>query len=69
MNPTLRKLESMAIRIPARESAQFFYGDNVEGYFEGFTHSTARGSGYWLDGQPLFRDIAVHDGTRRRHPR
>lgn len=64
MNPTLRKLESMAIRIPARESAQFFYGDNVEGYFEGFTHSTARGSGYWLDGQPLFRDIAVHDGTR-----
>jgi glycogen debranching enzyme len=65
MDPTQRKLDSLAIRIPAGESAQFFYGDNVEGYCEGFTHSTAKGSGYWLDGQPLFRDMAARLGDRR----
>lgn len=55
-------LESLALRIPAGESAQFFYGDNVEGYYEGFTHSTAQGSGYWLDGHPLFRDLITLAG-------
>ncbi len=58
-------LESLALRIPAGESAQFFYGDNIEGYYEGFTHSTAQGSGYWLDGRPLFRDLATLAGDRR----
>ena len=61
----LKKLAPLAIRVPAGESAQFFYGDNIEGYFEGFTHSTATGSGYWLDGQPLFRDLTARLGARR----
>ena len=61
----LKKLEHLAIRIPAGESAQYFYGDNLEGYFEGYTHSTAKGSGYWLDDQPLFRDLTARLGPRR----
>ncbi len=62
---TLRtNLESLALHFPPKKSAQFFYGDNVEGYYEGFTHSTAKGSGYWLDGRPLFRDLATLAGGR-----
>jgi glycogen debranching enzyme len=57
--------ESLAI-CPARgEAAQYFYGDNGEGYFEGYTHRTAKGSGYWLDGQPYFLDIVPRLGSRR----
>jgi glycogen debranching enzyme len=47
------------IRIPARRKAQYFYGDNIEGYHEGVTHTTGGGSGYWLEGQPLFRDFTI----------
>lgn len=65
MNPKHRELESIALRIPAGDAAQFFYGDNIEGYYEGFTHATAKGSGYWLDGQPLFRDLTARAGSRR----
>ncbi len=50
------------IRIPARRKAQYFYGDNIEGYHEGLTHATGGGSGYWLEGQPLFRDFTVTTG-------
>ncbi len=55
-------LNELAISIPAGEAAQFFYGDNLEGYFEGFTHRTAGGSGYWIDGKPVFRDVVVGVG-------
>lgn len=56
-------LKSMALRLPAGEAGRFFYGDNLEGYFEGFTGQTARGSGYWLDGRPVFRDLAARFGS------
>lgn len=55
---------SLAINIPAGQSAQYFYGDNIEGYHEGLTHRTGGGSGYWLEGQPLFRDFVTTAGTR-----
>ena len=57
-------LNELAISLPAGEAAQFFYGDNVEGYFEGFTHRTAGGSGYWIDGKPVFRDVVTSVGHR-----
>lgn len=53
-----------AIRIKKNEHAQFFYGDNREGYFEGRTHGTGGGSGYWLNGQPLLRDAVVRIGAK-----
>ena len=52
------ELEALALRIPEGKVAQYFYGDNVEGYFEGFVRETAVGSGYWLDGRPILRDVA-----------
>ncbi len=62
MAPTLKQLEALAICVPATETAQFFFGDNIEGYFEGFANATTRGSGYWLGGHPLLRDIAARRG-------
>ena len=50
----------LGIRIPGQQQAQYFYGDNLEGYHEGLTHRTGGGSGYWLNGQPLFRDVIAH---------
>ncbi|MDD4342644.1 MAG: amylo-alpha-1,6-glucosidase, partial [Kiritimatiellae bacterium] len=61
----LNQLDPLAIHVPAGDSAHFFYGDTIEGYFEGYTHSTAKGTGYWLDGQPLFRDLTARLGPRR----
>lgn len=57
-------LESLALRIPAGAAAQYFYGDNLEGYYEGVTGRTGGGSGYWLAGRPVFRDVAVRAGAR-----
>jgi len=57
-------LDECAISVPPGEAAQYFYGDNVEGYFEGFTHRTSGGSGYWIDGKPVFRDAVVSLGKR-----
>jgi len=55
-------LDELAIVVPAGEAAQYFYGDNLEGYFEGVTHRTAGGSGYWINGTPVFRDAVATVG-------
>jgi len=55
-------LFELGIHVPAGEAAQFFYGDNVEGYYEGFTNRTAGGSGYWINGRPIFRDVVSRVG-------
>lgn len=54
----------LGIRIPKNQTAQYFFGDNIEGYHEGLTHRTGGGSGYWLDGQPLFRDAVARAGKK-----
>ena len=62
--PDESMLEELALEIPAGEAAQYFYGDNLEGYYEGYTHQTAGGSGYWIDGKPVFRDVRVSIDAR-----
>jgi len=57
-------LDELAIPVAGGETAQYFYGDNIEGYYEGITCRTAGGSGYWLDGKPVFRDVVVSVGNR-----
>lgn len=49
--------EVLAICVPRRRAAQYFFGDNVEGYFEGFTNRYAAGAGYLRHGRALFRDF------------
>ena len=56
--------EQMAIAIRRGQVAPFFYGDNLEGYFEGSTHRYAAGAGYLLHRRPLFRDFLSWCGDR-----
>ena len=62
--PDETMLEELALVIPAGEAAQYFYGDNLEGYYEGYTYQTNGGSGYWIDGKPVFRDVRVSIDAR-----
>ncbi|MBP7828650.1 MAG: glycogen debranching protein [Kiritimatiellae bacterium] len=55
--------EALAIRVPRRRAAPYFFGDNVEGYFEGQTHRYAEGAGYLLRGRALFRDFLSWRGA------
>ncbi len=59
-----RLFDEMAIAIRRGQAAQYFYGDNLEGYFEGLTHRYAAGAGYVLHRRPLFRDFLSWCGDR-----
>ena len=48
--------DAMAIKVAPGRQAQFVAGDNLAGYFEGYTQHHARGAGY------LIRDEAVFKG-------
>lgn len=49
--------EQLAIAIKAGHEAKFFYGDCLDGYFEGATCCEAGGAGYVVRGRALFRDF------------
>jgi len=50
-------LEELAIAIPRGRVAQYFYGDNLDGYFEGHTFRYAEGAGYLVRGRAVYRDF------------
>jgi glycogen debranching enzyme len=52
-------LQSSAIEIPAGERKQYIFGDNIAGYYEGYTHSFHRGEGYRMSSTVLFEDAAA----------
>ncbi len=56
--------EQMAIPVKRGHVAQYFYGDNLEGYLEGFTHRYAQGAGYILKRRALYRDFLSWCGDR-----
>ncbi len=49
--------EALAIAMPKRGVARYFFGDNIEGYLEGHAYRYAAGDGYRLHGRSLFRDF------------
>jgi glycogen debranching enzyme len=53
---------SMAITAPARQERQFVMGDNLSGYFEGYTHSYDKGAGYVMREGTWLRSYASYDG-------
>jgi glycogen debranching enzyme len=58
MNPLAEKLfEELAIAVPRGRVAQYFFGDSLDGYYEGFTHRTAEGAGYVQRRRSVFRDF------------
>lgn len=56
--------DKMALSVRRGQVAQYFYGDNLEGFFEGFTHRYLQGAGYVLHRRPLFRDFLSWCGDR-----
>ncbi|HMP76762.1 MAG TPA: amylo-alpha-1,6-glucosidase [Kiritimatiellia bacterium] len=56
--------EQMAIAIKRGQVAQYFFADNLEGYFEGHTHRYAQGAGYILKRRALYRDFLSWSGER-----
>lgn len=59
--------ESMAIRVAPGQESQFVVGDNIAGYFEGYTQTAARGAGYQIRNETVFsgyRSSGAHDNRR-----
>jgi len=53
--PTVDALfDAMAISVPAGQQSRYVVGDNLTGYFEGFTHASARGAGYMIGNESVF---------------
>jgi len=57
--------EAMAIEAAPGQQARFVAGDNLAGYFEGFTHSYELGAGYVLKSGAVFGNYMSYvDGVR-----
>ncbi|NHZ98207.1 amylo-alpha-1,6-glucosidase [Massilia sp. CCM 8734] len=62
--------DAMAISVPPGQQSQFVVGDNLAGYFEGYTQSHDRGAGYTVknasvyEGYATFVDGAANERTR-----
>ncbi len=51
--------DQMAIAVPAGQVSRFVAGDNLAGYYEGFTHSVGKGEGYVFKSGTVWRDYAT----------
>ncbi|MES2898580.1 MAG: amylo-alpha-1,6-glucosidase [Pseudomonadota bacterium] len=57
--------DAMAITVAPGQQSRYVVGDNVAGYFEGYTQSNDRGEGYVLKNGVLFQGYAgMVDGVR-----
>ena len=59
-----RFYEQMAITVKPGQVAQFVAGDNVAGYFEGYTQDPDKGAGYVLRSGTFFRNYKSYAGGR-----
>lgn len=50
--------DAMAIAVAPGQQSQFVAGDNLDGYFEGYTQSYRRGEGYVTRNAPVFQGYA-----------
>ena len=50
--------DAMAIAVAPGQQSQFVAGDNVAGYFEGYTQSYGKGAGYVIKNETVFQDYA-----------
>ena len=51
-------MEELAIPLQTGRAAPFFFGDNLDGYYEGVAFREAEGAGYVVRGRAFFRDFA-----------
>lgn len=57
--------DEIAINVAAGQQSQFVMGDNIAGYFEGYTQHHARGAGYIIKNEPVFAGYATAAGMHR----
>lgn len=63
---------SMAITVAPGQQSQFVAGDNLAGYFEGYTQSYGKGAGYVIKNESVFQGYASYAGgvqNERTHSR
>jgi glycogen debranching enzyme len=60
-----RFFDEMAITVPHGQQSRFVAGDNLAGYFEGYTHSYLQGEGYVFKSGTILRDYATFTGPAR----
>lgn len=54
--------DTMAIAVAPGQQSQFVAGDNVAGYFEGYTQSYGKGAGYVIKNETVFQGYASFAG-------
>jgi glycogen debranching enzyme len=55
--------DALAIKVAPGRQAQFVAGDNVAGYFEGYTQNHARGAGYLIKNEAVFQGYTSFAGS------
>ncbi len=55
--------DAMAIKVAPGREARFVAGDNVAGYFEGYTQTAAKGVGYVIASEAVFRGYTSYAGA------
>ena len=58
-------LDAMAIEVAPGQQSQFVAGDNVAGYFEGYTQHHGKGAGYVIRNETVFAGYATFIGGVR----
>lgn len=56
--------DDVAIIIEKGEKKQFVFGDNLAGYFEGYTHSYKKGMGYTIKKASVFSDFVSFNNNK-----
>lgn len=57
--------DDMAIRVAPGQQKQFIAGDNLSGYYEGYTQNGRQGAGYMIGKEPVFTGYASFAGGAR----
>lgn len=57
--------DAMAIRVAPGQQSQFVAGDNLSGYYEGYTQDGSKGAGYMIGKEPVFSGYASYAAGAR----
>ncbi len=57
-------MEELALPLKASSPAPFFFGDNLDGFYEGVAFREAEGAGYVVRGHAVFRDFTSWKADR-----
>lgn len=59
-NKQVEFYSSMGIKVDNKQKKQFIIGDNLAGYFEGYTNSYSKGTGYLMGSKTIYKNFASY---------